>query len=838
MKRRIVVIGGGMVGHRLVEELTTRGIVGGASDSEVVLVGEESHWPYDRVHLSSYLGGATADDLSLVTESTRREPAVGFRLGVGATSIDVGARSVTSDDGTVLLWDELILATGSVPFVPPIRGNTRDGCFVYRTLDDLDAIREAAASATRGVVIGGGLLGLEAANALLALGLETSVVEFAPRLMPVQLDGGGAGALRRRIEDLGIDVLIDHATASIDGDGETGQVRSLTFTDGTVLPTDLVLFSAGIRPRDDLARDAGIEVGERGGVVVDDACRTSAPSVWAIGECVLAQGRTWGLVAPGYEMAKVVADRLEGGVATFGGGDLSTKLKLLGVDVASLGDAHATTDGAMEVVLDDPSTSTYQKLVLDESGTRVLGGVLVGDAAVYGRLVGMLRSGAPLTVPPRELLAPPGIAGTAGPTDDELACTCNTVSYGALRGAVREHTCATVSALSAATTAGTSCGSCLSICSSVLKEEQAAAGLMIDTSLCEHFAHSRQELFDLVRIHRITSFRELAMAFGTGSGTGCEVCKPTVASILASQFNAFVLAEELGPLQDTNDRYLANIQKDGTYSVVPRIPGGEITPAKLLVLAEVARDFDLYTKITGGQRIDLLGARLDQLPRIWRRLVAAGFESGQAYGKSVRTVKSCVGSTWCRYGVQDSTALAVMLEERYRGLRSPHKLKFAVSGCSRECAEAQSKDVGVIASENGWNLYVCGNGGMRPRHATLLASDLTTQRLVQLIDRFLMFYIRTADKLQRTAPWLEELDGGIDHVHAVVVDDSLQLGEELESDMARHVNTYVDEWAVALDDPDTLRLFQHFVNTPETDPGLAYVRERGQRQPLPLLEIR
>lgn len=840
MTRRIVVVGGGMVGSRVTTELVRRGVAGAATGDEVVLVGEERHRPYDRVHLSRYAEGATAGDLDVVEDDVAADAGVALRLGARVTALDTGARTFACEDGTSMAYDELVLATGSVPFVPPIPGGDRARCFVYRTLDDIDAIRVAAGPGRRGVVIGGGLLGLEAASALRRFGCDVTVVEFAPRLMPVQLDEGGATALRRQVEQLGIDVRVDHRTTSIDGPGEHGAVTGLTFADDTHLAADLVVFSAGIRPRDDLARTAGLAVGEGGGILVDEACRTSADGVWAAGECVVAHGRTWGLVAPGYAMASVVVDRLGGGDATFDGADLSTQLKLLDIDVASIGDAHAATAGAVEVVLDDPTTATYQKLVLDADGTHLLGAVLVGDATAYGRLLGLVRRGAVLTEAPRALLAAPTERAAAGDDTHDLACTCNTVTYGELRAAVGEGGCATVADLSATTSAGTGCGSCLITCASVLEAELAASGVEVDRSVCEHFDHSRQELFDLVRIHGITSFHELASTFGTGSG--CEVCKPTVASILATQHNAYVLGDERAPLQDTNDRYLANIQKDGTYSVVPRIPGGEITPARLAVLAEVARDFDLYTKITGGQRIDLLGARLDQLPDIWRRLVDAGFESGQAYGKSVRTVKSCVGSTWCRYGVQDSTALAILLEERYRGLRSPHKLKFAVSGCSRECAEAQSKDIGVIATENGWNLYVCGNGGMTPRHATLLASDLTTDRLVQLVDRFVGYYVRTADRLQRTARWLDSLDGGIGHVRAVVVDDALGLAGELEAAMAAHVASYEDEWARTLADPERLAQFRHFVNDDAPDPGLAHDRARGQRQPvgtrLPLVEVR
>jgi nitrite reductase (NADH) large subunit len=365
----------------------------------------------------------------------------------------------------------------------------------------------------------------------------------------------------------------------------------------------------------------------------------------------------------------------------------------------------------------------------------------------------------------------------------------------------------------------------------LLDERLAASGVAVARGICEHFDLSRQELFDVIAVHGYRTFDDIVTAHGRGRG--CDVCKPAVASILASQLNGHVLDTSTVSLQDTNDAYLANIQRNGTYSVVPRVPGGEITPEKLIVIGEVARDFDLYTKITGGQRIDLLGARLEQLPAIWRRLVDAGFESGHAYGKSLRTVKSCVGSTWCRYGVQDSVKLAIDLENRYRGLRSPHKIKAGVSGCARECAEARGKDFGVIATEKGWNLYVGGNGGATPAHAQLLAADLDTETLIRYVDRFLMYYIRTADRLQRTSTWIASLDGGLDRVREVVVEDALGLGAELEADMARHVDTYFDEWRATLEDPEKLRRFVSFVNAPGTpDPTIAFTTEREQIRPV------
>ncbi|HEX8627287.1 MAG TPA: nitrite reductase large subunit NirB, partial [Catenuloplanes sp.] len=793
---------------------------------------------YDRVRLSAFFDGVSADELSLHTP----DDGVDLRLGEPALRLDRDRRVVVTAAGEYP-YDAVVLATGSYPFVPPVPGRDLPGVFVYRTLDDLTAIRAHAAGRTVGAVIGGGLLGLEAANALRLLGLSTHVVEFAPRLMPVQIDEAGGAMLRRYVEDLGVATHLGAATTAVRA-GPDGRVAALALSDGTTIDAEVVVVAAGIRPRDELARAAGLPVGERGGVLVDGACRTSDERIWAIGEVAAVcgdgdgPGVCYGLVAPGYAMAEVVADRLLGGGATFPGADLSTKLKLLGVDVASFGDAHGVTAGALEVVYTDPATRAYAKLVLSDDAKTLLGGVLVGDASAYPTLRASV--GGPLPGPPLALLAPatdgaPAGAGISALPGAAQVCSCNAVTKDHILGAIADG-CADVAAVKACTRAGTSCGSCVPM----LKQLLTVAGVAQSRALCEHFDHSRQELFDIVRVRGIRTFSELVA--GHGRGRGCDICKPVVASILASLGSGYVLDGEQAALQDTNDAFLANIQRDGTYSVVPRIPGGEITPDKLIVIGEVARDFDLYTKITGGQRIDLFGARVEQLPQIWKRLVEAGFESGHAYGKALRTVKSCVGSTWCRYGVQDSVGLAVALELRYRGLRAPHKLKSAVSGCARECAEARSKDFGIIATDNGWNLYVGGNGGFRPRHADLFASDLGTEELVRTIDRFLMFYIRTADRLQRTAGWIEAMDGGIEHLREVIVDDSLGLCAELDAAMARHVSSYADEWRATLDDPDRLRRFTSFVNAPDTpDPSIAFEVERGQpvpaaggRRPVPL----
>jgi len=814
----IVVVGHGMVGHRFLEEAVQRGL---HLSHRIVVLSEEPRAAYDRVHLSTFFDGSSSEDLTLAPDAWFHDHGIELSLGEPATTLLVEQRVVETATRRIP-FDACVLASGSSAFVPPIEHHDAAGCFVYRTLDDLEAIRAWATGASRGVVVGGGLLGLEAANAVRLLGLHTSVVEMAPRLMAVQLDDGGGRALRGHVEALGIEV---HTAVAVAGVAITpdGRVSGLRLGEHDVLPAELVVFAAGIRPRDQLARAAGLPVGERGGVVVDDACATAAPGVYAIGEVACHAGRVYGLVAPGQVMAEVVADQIAGGGLTFAGADLSTRLKLLGVEVASVGNPHAE---GHDIVVSDPVAGTWKRAILDDE-QRLLGAVLVGDAAPFGPLVSALRSGTAV-IDPLSVLCPTP-AGAVGPMgDDASVCSCHNVSAGTVRTAVDEGHEA-VPALKACTKAGTGCGSCVPILQELIEERLTASGRTVVRHLCSHFAMSRSELFDVVRITGLRSFAELVERHGVGRG--CEICKPAVASMFASLSSGYILDGEQGSLQDTNDHFLANLQRDGTYSVVPRIPGGEITPEKLIVIGEVARDFGLYTKITGGQRIDLLGARVDDLPDIWARLVAVGFESGHAYGKAVRTVKSCVGSVWCRYGVQDSVQLAVDLELRYRGLRAPHKIKLAVSGCARECAEAQSKDVGVIATERGWNLYVGGNGGMRPAHAQLLAEDLDTDALVRCIDRYLMWYVRTADRLERTATWQRKLPGGIDQVRRVVVDDALGIGADLDADMARHVATYECEWSATLADPVRLSRFRSLVNEPAGAPLPARVEIRGQRVP-------
>ncbi len=830
MSMRIVVVGNGMVGHHFVEQLIAS--QGALSSIEVTVLAAEARLAYDRVHLSEYFSGKTANDLAMVDAQTYQDWNIHVKLNSKVVSIDRNEQSVTTQGGETYSYDKLVIATGSYPFVPPIPGHEQPHCLVYRTIEDLEAIESSAQQSKVGVVVGGGLLGLEAANALKEAGLQTHVVEFAPQLMGVQVDEAGGRLLKDKIEALGVKVHTSKATQLIDK-GDTCRYK-MNFADGEYLETDLILFSAGIRPYDQLGRDCGLALGERGGIQVNNHCLTDDPNIYAIGECASWNNFIFGLVAPGYTMAKVAVSHIFSGTndSEFNGADMSTKLKLMGVEVGSIGDAHGKTAGSLSYTYENQHKGVYKKMVVSQDNTVLLGAVLVGDTSDYDTLLQYMLNGLELPKEPETLILPssgekPTLGADALPSTATI-CSCHNVTKADIVASI-DNGSTDLPALKSCTKASTGCGGCAALLKNVFDNELENRGIEVIKDICEHFAYSRQELFSIIKVENIRSFDELLDKHGTG--LGCDVCKPTAASIFASTWNDYVLENQHQPLQDTNDTYLANMQKDGTYSVVPRIAGGEITPDKLIVLGQVAKKYDLYTKITGGQRVDLFGARVDQLPLIWAELVAAGFETGHAYGKSVRTVKSCVGSTWCRYGVQDSVNMAIKIENRYKGLRAPHKIKFAVSGCTRECAEAQSKDIGVIATDKGWNLYVCGNGGMKPRHADLFATDLDDETLIKYIDRVLMFYIHTADRLQRTSVWMENLEGGLDYLKQVVIEDSLNLAQELEMQMHHIIGTYQCEWKTTIENPEALKRFRQFVNTDQHDTSIEFVREREQIRP-------
>jgi nitrite reductase (NADH) large subunit len=829
-KTKLVLVGNGPVGHKFLQTLVENNQ---SAQFDITVFGEESRPAYDRVQLTKWFETRTAEPLSLVSDGFYGDNSIVHYNNTEVTAINRDQQTVVTADGTETPYDKLILATGSFPFVPPVPGHDRDNCFVYRTIDDIEAITAAAEKSKVGVVIGGGLLGLEAAKALMDLGLKTHVVEFAPRLMAVQVDDNGGKLLRQKIEDLGVGVHTEKNTQNI-GDGEEC-IHKMSFADDSELETDIIVFSAGIRPQDALARSSELEIGPRGGIVIDNHCKTSDENIYAIGECALWQGRIFGLIAPGNDMARVAAQHVaQFGEDQFTGFDMSTKLKLMGVDVASIGDAHANTPGCKSYTYIDETAEIYKKIVVSEDGKHLLGGVLIGDADDYSNLLQFALNKIELPEHPDSMILPSydGSGGAAlgvdALPDGAQICSCNNVSKGDINAAVQAG-CCQMGEIKDATKAGTTCGGCVALVGQVMNAELTNLGVEVNTDLCEHFPHTRQEMYHLVRVGGIKSFEEMLSKHGKGKG--CDICKPTTASILATCWNDHILEQQHAGLQETNDRFLANMQKDGTFSVVPRMPGGEVTAEGLIAIGEVAKEFKLYTKITGGQRVDLFGATAEQLPPVWEKLIAAGFESGHAYGKSLRTVKSCVGSTWCRYGVQDSMGQAIDIENRYKGLRSPHKLKMAVSGCTRECAEAQSKDVGIIATEKGWNMYVCGNGGMKPRHADLFASDLDDETLVKYIDRFFMFYIRTADRLQRTSTWMDNLEGGLNYLQDVIINDSLGICDELEAEMQLVVNTYQCEWKTAIENEHKVKQFRSFVNSDKQDDNIVFVEERGQIRP-------
>ncbi len=827
-RKKMIIVGNGMTSVKFCQKIEEAGLL---DAYEVLVIGEEKYLGYDRVHLTDYYTGTSIETLTLAPSEWYRKNNIQVLSSNLVTEIDKESKEIKTQHGEVKSFDVLVLATGSSAFVPPIAGAEKTGVFVYRTFEDLDAIKSYVKDARKGVVIGGGLLGLEAAKAIMDDHVEATVLERMPGLMGRQLDEKGAAMLQVKLEKQGLKVI---ANANISGFEGNDKVTGVKFADGNILETNIVVISAGIKARDELARKAGLEVGKNGGIVVDEGMQTSVPGIYAIGECALAAGMIWGLVAPCYQMAEVLADRLKGGEKSFTGADMSTKLKLIGIEVASFGDALGQTPGSIPLILENRLTGTYKRLNLSGNGKYLLGGILVGDSSDYNLMLQAYKNKIKLPDNPDSMLVAQGKGGglAFGVLDlpeDATICSCESVSKGKICHVIETSGIVNVSDIKKCTKAGTGCGGCVPMLDDLLTATLKKQGKEVKKVLCEHFQFSRQELFDLIKIEGITNYNYLLKMHGKGAG--CEICKPVVASLLASIWNDTIVKHDV--IQDTNDRFLGNIQKGGTYSVVPRIPGGEITPQKLEAIGRIGKKYDLYCKITGGQRIDLFGARVDQLPQIWEDLISEGFESGHAYGKALRTVKSCVGSAWCRFGLHDSVGLAIEIENRYKGLRAPHKIKGGVSGCIRECAEARGKDFGIIATDKGWNLYVCGNGGANPAHAVLLASDIDKETCIKYLDRFMMYYIKTAGPLIRTSKWLSNLEGGIEHLKDVVINDSLGMAEEFERDMQHLVDTYRCEWKEVIENPELRKKFKPFVNSDNHDSTIEFVPMRDQKMPSP-----
>jgi len=831
--KTIIVVGNGMVGYKFCEKFVAASENG---NFKVIVFGEEPRPAYDRVHLSEFFENQDAKALEMAPAEWYKENGIDLIVDERVSDIQRTTKTIITAKNRVFNYDYLVLATGSSAFVPPIKGVEKEGVFVYRTIEDLEGMLGYAAKLkaknpnARAAVLGGGLLGLEAGKAVMDMGLEPHIVEFAPKLMPRQLDARSSKVLQLKLESIGLNIHLSKATNQILGDTS---IVGLEFGEDDVLDVEMLVVSAGIRPRDELGKTSGLEMGVRGGIVVNNKMQTSDENIFAIGEVALYNQMIYGLVAPGYDMAGVAVDQIIGNTEVLMPDeiDMSTKLKLIGVDVASFGEPFMPASKGHSVIFENKTQHLYKRINVSLDGKYLLGGILVGDASDYNMLHQVFLNGMKIPEDPAQLILPAIEGGAFGSAldlpDKAQICSCENVSKGQICGAIKDESCEDLAGVISLTKASSSCGGCKPMVTDLVNETLKSLGKTVKNVLCEHFEYSRQELYGIIKIKKLTNFNEILDTCGTGHG--CETCKPAVSSILASLYNVTPNKEDV--TQDTNDKFLANIQRNGTYSVVPRIAGGEITPEGLIVLGQIGSKYNLYTKITGGARIDFFGAQLNDLPAIWKELIDAGFESGHAYGKSLRTVKSCVGSTWCRYGLEESISFAIEMENRYKGLRSPHKLKGGVSGCIRECAEARGKDFGVIAVEGGWNLYVGGNGGATPKHALLLAEKIDSETVLKYLDRYLMYYIQTAAPLMRTAAWLEKLEGGVDQLKKIVVEDSLNIAKDLEKEMQFLVDAYECEWKQAIENEETKKRFSHFINSDDRDDNLVFVPLRDQKMP-------
>jgi nitrite reductase (NADH) large subunit len=780
---RLVVIGNGMVGVRLLEDLLAR-----APDRYAITVfGAEPVPAYNRIALSEVLSGSRdAGEIALQPAAWYAQHGIDLRVGVTVTAIDRAARLISTADGSAVPYDVLVLATGSRPFVPPLPGCEKEGVFVFRTLDDCAAITSYAQRCRTATVLGGGLLGLEAARGLLSHGLAVTVVEAAPHLMCQQLDAESGAILRQVMEGLGLRVVTAATTAAVLGNG---RVTGLALHEGDDLDADMVVVSCGIRPNVDLARQAGLTV-ERG-IVVDDHLRTEDPAIFAVGECAQHRGTVYGLVAPLYEQTRVLASVLASDTAAcYTGSRPTTTLKVMGVDLVSLGRLADASPGDEIVTYSEPARGVYQKLVLRDSV--LVAGCLLGATATAPSVLRLYDTGQPAPARRADLLFGPATAAASDVStlpDDTPICQCHQVSKGMLTEQIgRGKT--TIRALSACTKAGTGCGGCRPLLQDLIAAY--AGDVAGDPSVHWYvpgIPMTKPELVAAIRERGLRSvsavFRELA------AGKDDAASKPGLASLLRTIWH-----EEYDDERDArfiNDRVHANIQHDGTFSVVPRIYGGITSPEQLRRIADVAEQYRVpMVKITGGQRIDLLGVRRDDLPAVWRDL---GMPSGHAYTKAFRTCKTCVGTDFCRYGVGDSTGLGLKIERRFQGIETPHKVKMAVSGCGRNCAEATVKDVGVVAVEGGWEVYVGGAAGSRVRAADLLARVGTHEEALVLIGRFLQYYREHAKYMERSPAFVERM--GIERLRRVLVDDVEGIVARLDAEMQAAVDSYRDPWQEA-----------------------------------------
>lgn len=754
LPERLVVVGNGMAGIACVEQILRH-----SKKFDITVFGDETHVNYNRILLSSVLAGEKSlDEITLNPLEWYTQNGITLRLGVRIVSIDREACTVTDEDGSITEYDKLLLATGSSAFLPPIEGIDKDRVCVFRTMDDTRKLLRWSAPGTKAVVIGGGLLGLEAARGLQVQGCDVTVVHLAPSLMERQLDPRGGEYLEDKMSRLGVRVMTGRSTRAILGNGHPHGVE---FADGETIPADVVVVAAGIRPNAGLAKSAGIEVNR--GIVVDDHLRTSDPNVFAVGECTEHRGVCYGLVAPLMEQGRVLAAAITGNEGNgFEGALSAAKLKIMGVDVFSAGNAETPAGGEV-ITYEDSALGIYKRLVLKDH--KLTGVVLVGDVDDSARYVDWLRRGEDLSEKRRKLLFPDpmtdGGEAVAALSDSETICGCLGVSKGQIVQAIHEKGVCTMSQLKEHTRASTGCGSCAGNCQTLLRAVAPDFQEESKKVLCACVPFPEDQLREMVRSQQLKSVQEVLDIYG--NGTGCEVCKPAL-SYMVDVVHSGEHSEDRSA-RFINDRVHANIQRDGTFSVVPRMRGGVTNPAELRRIADVADKFGVrMVKVTGSQRIDLLGVRKQDLPDIWSEL---GMPSGQAYAKGVRMVKTCVGTTFCRFGTQDSISTGVELERRLEHLYTPHKTKMGVVGCPRNCAEATVKDIGLIGQEGSWQVVVGGAAGKSVRKADILVTVETTEAALEAAELFFQYYRENARYLERTYDFVERL--GIEKVRRETV---------------------------------------------------------------------
>lgn len=768
-KQKLVLVGNGMAGVRTLEELLKLA----PERYDITVFGSEPYGNYNRILLSPVLAGEkTISDIMINDRQWYADNGITLYTGKTVTRIDRKRKIVFADDGASAEYDRLILATGSEPFMLPVPGRELPGVITFRDIHDVNQMLAAAEHGGHAVVIGGGLLGLEAANGLMKRGMRVSVVHLLETLMERQLDTAAAGLLRAELERSGMEFLMGRQTVEIVGDT---QVRGVKFKDGGQVASDLVVMAVGIRPNITLAKNAGLQC-ERG-VLVNDTMQTFDPSIYSIGECVQHRGQTYGLVAPLFEQAKVCANHLAHlGFARYAGSVSSTKLKVTGIDLFSAGD-YLGGDKTEDMIFKDGSRGVYKKLVIKDN--RIAGAVLYGDTVDGSWYFQLMKDGTDISHMRETLLFGQAHIGDSGhgstshvaslPDNAEI-CGCNGVCKGTITKAIIEKKLFTLDEVRAHTKASSSCGSCTGLVEELLAStvggDYTATPKSKPLCPCTHYTH--EEVRKAIIAERLKSLAEVRSFLEWKTTDGCHVCRPAL--------NYYLLCAWPDEYRDDaqsrfiNERAHANIQKDGTYSVVPRIWGGVTTPAELRAIADAAEKYAVPTvKITGGQRIDLLGVKKEDLPKMWGDLSRAGFVSGHAYGKALRTVKTCVGSQWCRFGTQDSTTMGIRLEKLTWGSWTPHKFKMAVSGCPRNCAEATIKDFGVVAVDSGWELHVGGNGGVKVRATDLLCKVTTMEEVEEYAAAFMQLYREDARYLERTAPWIERV--GLEFVKTHISDE-------------------------------------------------------------------